>query len=271
METLLGERPLRLSELGEMGWQTPLGQRLLPSFTYYRTPKGFPDWRAFVGTCLLLDSAQSHGLVPSTGGAFHRFLPAPTRFIRPAMANALLAAEPYPVEPAMRAPFEKLLLVLPDGITGDDLDCPIALGLDIRDGEHGIAVTISGWGRNAGTWIPRTESGPSDSVLSRLAWGALGIVACDADVIEHDQPLTATGRSLRRSIRPEPSWLMAPRRHRYLSQTELSELARGHARSHWRRGHTRQQPYGPKNSLRKQIWIPPLWINGEDNDDQEDA
>lgn len=31
--------------------------------------------------------------------------------------------------------------------------------------------------------------------------------------------------------------------------------------SHWRRGHHKQQPYGPKSSLRKLIWIMPTLIN----------
>jgi hypothetical protein len=269
MESLLRESPLKLSELGEIGWQTPLGQRVLPQFTYYRTPKAFPDWRAFAGTRLLLDAAQQVGLITGTGEAFHSFLQAPTRFIRSGMAQALLNAEPYPVEPEMPAPFERLLLVLPDGINGDDLDCPIALGLTIRNGEHGIAMTITGWGRNAGTWIPRTESKPTDGVISRLAWGALGLLACDAELIDHDQPPAPTGRSMRRSIRPEPCWLMPPRHHRYLSQAELTELSKGCRRSYWRRGHTRRQPYGPKNSLRKRIWVAPIWVQGFGEEDEK--
>lgn len=34
-------------------------------------------------------------------------------------------------------------------------------------------------------------------------------------------------------------------------------------RMHWRRGHLRQQPYGPEHNLRKTIWVEPMLIGGE--------
>lgn len=39
-----------------------------------------------------------------------------------------------------------------------------------------------------------------------------------------------------------------------------------HVRMHWRRGHMRQQPYGPRNTLRKTIWIEPCLISGDTGD-----
>jgi hypothetical protein len=34
-------------------------------------------------------------------------------------------------------------------------------------------------------------------------------------------------------------------------------------RMHWRRGHLRQQPHGPNNSLRKTIWVEPMLVGAE--------
>lgn len=37
-------------------------------------------------------------------------------------------------------------------------------------------------------------------------------------------------------------------------------------RTHWRKGFWREQPHGPKNSLRKLIWIKPVIVNSKNND-----
>lgn len=34
-------------------------------------------------------------------------------------------------------------------------------------------------------------------------------------------------------------------------------------REHWRRGHWKNQPYGPNHSLRRPKWIEPYWVSGE--------
>lgn len=44
----------------------------------------------------------------------------------------------------------------------------------------------------------------------------------------------------------------------------------GTVETHWRRGHWRNQPYGPKNTLRKLKWLMPMLIGaGNDGDDAE--
>ena len=40
-----------------------------------------------------------------------------------------------------------------------------------------------------------------------------------------------------------------------------------HQRAHLRRGHYKQQPYGPGRSLRRQVLIDPYWAGGKDSDD----
>jgi hypothetical protein len=42
----------------------------------------------------------------------------------------------------------------------------------------------------------------------------------------------------------------------YRSQSQDAE-AESHLRPHWRKGHLKSQPHGPKLSLRKIIWIQP--------------
>jgi hypothetical protein len=42
----------------------------------------------------------------------------------------------------------------------------------------------------------------------------------------------------------------------YRSQSQDAE-AESHLRPHWRKGHLKSQPYGPKQSLRKIIWLQP--------------
>jgi hypothetical protein len=53
---------------------------------------------------------------------------------------------------------------------------------------------------------------------------------------------------------------------------EQSELIKGHSEGsvHWRRSHWKTQPYGPKSSLRKLIWIMPTIVNRKGNEDIDD-
>ena len=45
----------------------------------------------------------------------------------------------------------------------------------------------------------------------------------------------------------------------YMSLTDASESEDGASRllPHWRKGHVKSQPHGPRHSLRKIIWIQP--------------
>lgn len=47
-----------------------------------------------------------------------------------------------------------------------------------------------------------------------------------------------------------------------------AESRHGDVRTHWRRGHWRQQHHGPANSLLKRVWIRPLMVNPNKSPDE---
>ena len=262
-------RPLPWGVIGEHGWKSPEGKAFQSQFTYYQSPKDYIDWRSFIGGTLLLDAAAKFGLCtaaaqiqPFIGGK----QPAPVRFVRRVLFEQLLEAGRYPVSSSLQAPLPRLLLVLPKG-TGDivvnpaDNDEPAVLGVIASDGEHGITLQWCAWGRSGCSWTCPPQTEPDDHPLSVLAWGAIGLLASEPEIKELELP-APTGRRLSRSARPAPSWLEPPVVHRYLSRSELLALEHGSVRPHWRRGFVRQQAFGPKNSKRKEIWIPPVWVQG---------
>lgn len=53
--------------------------------------------------------------------------------------------------------------------------------------------------------------------------------------------------------------------HRYKDDTAAQAVGSG--RQHWRRGHWRNQPYGEKRKLRKLIWILPVIVNRDADDE----
>lgn len=262
-------QPLPWGEVAEHGWKSPEGEALLPNFTYYSSPKGYIDWRSFIGGTLLLDAASKFDLCssaariqPFVGGS----KPAPVRFVRRSLFEQLIEAGRYPVSPSLQAPLPRLLLVLPAGtgeivVNPDNNDEPAALGITLADGEHGLSLRWCAWGRSGCSWTCPPQSEPNDHPLSTLAWGAVGLLASEPEVLELEPPVP-TGRKLSKSVRPAPPWLEPPVIHRYLSREELDDLEHGSVRPHWRKGFLRRQAYGPKFSKRKEIWVPPVWVQG---------
>lgn len=89
-------------------------------------------------------------------------------------------------------------------------------------------------------------------------------------LIMNARPELVSRGQLQRTVKPkrtgEPKkefWTPNILGKHYAIQTEgkdVPAVAGSKVRMHWRRGHFRQQPYGPNHTLRKTIWIEPTLI-----------
>lgn len=101
--------------------------------------------------------------------------------------------------------------------------------------------------------------GDEESTMRRLARLALGIIlVCHArpEMVEPGEKLN--GGSRRSGVPPE--WSPTRIGRRYVGRRETPGGTHASPRSHWRRGHLRQQAHGPEMGLRKTIWIEPVWV-----------
>lgn len=101
--------------------------------------------------------------------------------------------------------------------------------------------------------------GDESATMRRLANLVLGVIlVCHArpELVEPGEKLN--GGSRKHGVPPEwsPTWIG----RRYAGHRETPTGTHASPRAHWRRGHLRQQAHGPELSLRKTIWIEPVWV-----------
>lgn len=99
------------------------------------------------------------------------------------------------------------------------------------------------------------------SKLVNLALNLLMIMNSRPELIEPQRKL----KTIKKKSREAPTTLWEPRwigrDYRYVRDADRGVVGT-HAspRTHWRRGHYRDQAYGPKHTLRKTLWIEPIMV-----------
>jgi len=86
------------------------------------------------------------------------------------------------------------------------------------------------------------------------------IMVSGENLVEHGTRLKVV-KQKNRFDRPKESWSPNFLGRLYESESVAGETER-HLVAHWRKGHLKSQPYGPKHSLRKIIWIRPYRVGG---------
>ena len=87
------------------------------------------------------------------------------------------------------------------------------------------------------------------------------IMVSGENLIEHGTRLKVV-KQKNRSERPKEFWSPNFLGRLYENENTSGETER-HLVAHWRKGHLKSQPYGPKHALRKIIWIRPYRVGRE--------
>jgi hypothetical protein len=271
LQRLLTERPLRWSELADLGHASPIGQRMAGSWPDIRTPQGFLGVRQFIGGRLLLDAwaGATQADDTSVATALLQRQP-PIRHLRHVLAEQLLAApEPPAPWPTLAGDLEQLVF-LPAGIlqlTAADgqLEDVAALGLMVQAGEHGPALSWAAWGWAGSSWSDGWAARPDHtSAISRLAWSILALQHQEPEELEAGPPQLGVVRNPRQ--RPEPCWI-EPRR-RYVRDSSVPAIPSGlHPAPHWRQAHAHRYWVGAGRAELVVKWIPAIWVDGSQQED----
>jgi hypothetical protein len=85
---------------------------------------------------------------------------------------------------------------------------------------------------------------------------------------------TADGAAKKAAKAKDELWFLGYARVRWAGRREHREMQaraasgeRASPEGHWRTGHWRRQPWGPRRSLRKAMWIRPVWVGAAGDDD----
>ena len=216
----------------------------------------------------------------------------PTYWVGKELAQAALATEPpKDLKPAdLLLPLDAMTFILPIGtlVSPDNEDCSwIAIALAEGHKDKRKALAICTGSTEGASYMARinedqtlaahdsTESGefhpllgeigklqPPDKVFSqKFIRAAITLImlmnARPALVENHTKigPPPTIGKAARKLA--TPNWIGRTYR---VARDESAGGTHASPHVHWRRGHWRHQAYGPKNSLRKDIWIEPTII-----------
>lgn len=276
LQRLLGERPLRWSEMADIGHASPIGQRLAGSWPDIRTPQGFLGVREFIGGRVLLDAwaAATQADETSMAIALLKRQP-PIRHLRRGLAQQLLdAPEPPAPWPALAAAELEQLVFLPSGVLqlpdadGQPEDVAV-LGLMVQAGEHGPALSWAAWGWAGSSWSDGWATRPDHtSAASTLAWSILALQHREPEELEAGAPQLGVIRNSRQ--RPEACYIEPPRR--YVRDSSIPSIPTGmHPRPYWRQAHPHRYWVGAGRTQLVTRWLPAIWCDGSNNDDQEAA
>lgn len=260
LQRLLSERPLKWSELADLGHASPIGQRLAGGWPDIRTPNGFLGVRQFIGGRILLDSwaAAQQSDAASIALELLKRQP-PIRHLRRTLAEQLLAApEPPAPWPTLAGDLEQVvflpsgLLQLPDA--DGQLEDIAVLGLMVQAGEHGPALSWAAWGWSGSSWSDGWAARPDHtSAASRLAWSVLALQHREPEELEAGHTQLGVIRNPRQ--RPEPTYIEPPRR--YMKDSSIPSIPTGmHPRPYWRQAHPHRYWVGAGRTQLVTRWLP---------------
>jgi hypothetical protein len=254
--------------MADLGHASPMGRQLQHCWSDIQAPQQFLSVRSFIGGRLLLDSWASVQELDDTDVLYELLShQPPIRHIRRQLAEELLESEPPQPWPTLAGDLRQLVM-LPQGLinlpdTAGDAETVVALGIQVKLGGHGPALSWAAWGISGSTWSESWAARPDhSSACSRLSWSVLAL--------QHREPeeLQASGRTGTGVIRsprerPAPTWITPPRR--YISGPAAGEPVStgGHVRAHWRQAHPHTFLMGPGRQKRVVRWIPAIWCAGE--------
>jgi hypothetical protein len=266
LRRLLTDRPLRWSELADLGHASPMGQRLIGAWPDIRTPNSFLGVRQFIGGRLLLDAWAVAKQADGTAilDDLLRRNP-PIRHLARHLAQQLLdAPEPVQPWPTLAGDLAQLVLI-PSGLlqlpADGQLEDVAVMGLQVQAGEHGPTLSWAAWGWAGSSWSDGWSARPDHtSAISRLAWSILALQHQEPEELEAGPPQLGIVRNPRQ--RPEPTWITPPRR--YVRTADLPAISSGsHVRPHWRQAHQHRFWTGKGRNTLIARWIPALWIDGQ--------
>lgn len=228
----------------------------------------------------------------------------PTYWVGKELAQAALETEPpHDLKPAdLQMPLDAMTFMLPLGtlVSPDGEDCSwvsVALGEGHINKQKSLAIcTGSRAGASymaqikedqtlaahdsthSGEFHPfygeMGELGQDDKSFSRkfirVAVTLLMLMTARPNLVETPTKLNApppsTGKAARKLA--TPNWIGRTYR---VARAESAGGTHASPNVHWRRGHWRHQAHGPRNSLRKDIWIEPTIIGANTQTNQKAA
>lgn len=263
LQRLLNDRPMRWSELADLGHSSPMGRRLQHCWSDIQAPQQFLSVRSFVGGRLLLDGWAMVAKRDATAvlDDLLKRQP-PIRHIRQQLAQDLLQAEPPQPWPTLTGDLQQLTM-LPLGLItlpnpAGEPEAVAALGIQVVAGEHGPVLSWAAWGIDGSSWSDGWSAKPDhSSACSRLAWGIVAVQHREPEeLLASGQTGTGVIRSPRE--RPAPSWVEPPRR--YVAGPAGEPVSTGgHVRAHWRQAHPHRYWTGRGRKTMTTRWIPAIW------------